>query len=149
MAVRKLDKKSSNHTEEGKFVELVNNIDRIRHANIVQLVGFCSEHSQRLLIHEYCRNGTLHDLLHTNDMLMIKLSWNIRVRMALEAAKALEYLHEICDPPSIHRNFKSANILLDDDLRVHVSDCGLASLISSGAVSQVSKNHEKSDLLVS
>ncbi|EFH62570.1 hypothetical protein ARALYDRAFT_480928, partial [Arabidopsis lyrata subsp. lyrata] len=138
LAVRKLDKKSSNHTEEGKFVELVNNIDRIRQANIVQLVGFCSEHSQRLLIHEYCRNGTLHDLLHTNDRLMIKLSWNIRVRMALEAAKALEYLHEICDPPSIHRNFKSANILLDDDLRVHVSDCGLASIISSGAVSQLS-----------
>lgn len=121
MAVRKLDKKSSNHTEEGKFVELVNNIDRIRHANIVQLVGFCSEHSQRLPIHAYCRNGTLHDLVHTDDMLMIKLSWNIRVRMALEAAKALEYLHEICDPPSIHRNIKSANILLDDDLRVHVS----------------------------
>ncbi|KAG7579923.1 Serine-threonine/tyrosine-protein kinase catalytic domain [Arabidopsis thaliana x Arabidopsis arenosa] len=138
LVVMKLDKKSSKHTEEGKFVELVNNIDRIRHANIVQLVGFCSEHSQRLLIHEYCRNGTLHDLLHTDDRLMIKLSWNIRVRMALEAARALEYLHEICNPPSIHQNFKSANILLDDDLRVHVSDCGLASLISSGAVSQLS-----------
>lgn len=137
-AVRKLDKKSPNHEEEGKFVELVNNIDRIRHANIVQLVGFCSEHSQRLLIHEYCRNGTLHDLLHIDDRLKIELSWNVRVRIALEAAKALEYLHEICDPPSIHRNFKSANILLDDDIRVHVSDCGLAPLISSGAVSQLS-----------
>ncbi|KAL1219409.1 Protein STRUBBELIG-RECEPTOR FAMILY 1 [Cardamine amara subsp. amara] len=137
LAVKKLDKKSSNH-EEGKFVELVNKIDRIRHANIIQLVGFCSEHSQRLLIHEYCRNGTLHDLLHSDDRMKIKLSWNTRVRMALEAAKSLEYLHEICDPLSIHQNFKSANILLDDDLRVHVSDCGLAPLISSGAVSQLS-----------
>ena len=48
------------------------------------------------------------------------------------------YLHEVCEPPIIHRNFKSANILLDDELAVHVSDCGLASLISSGSVSQVS-----------
>lgn len=48
------------------------------------------------------------------------------------------YLHEICEPPIIHRNFKSANVLLDDELAVHVSDCGLAPLISSGSVSQVS-----------
>lgn len=47
------------------------------------------------------------------------------------------YLHEVCEPPIIHRNFKSANLLLDEELAVHVSDCGLASLISSGAVSQV------------
>ncbi|CAH2051113.1 unnamed protein product [Thlaspi arvense] len=124
--------------KEGKFVELVSNIEKIRHANVVQLVGFCSEHGQRLLIYEYCRNGTLHDLLHSDGRLKIKLSWNLRVRMALEAAKALEYLHETCDPPSIHRNFKSANILVDEDMRVHVSDCGLAPLFSSGVVSQLS-----------
>lgn len=47
------------------------------------------------------------------------------------------YLHEVCEPPIIHRNFKSVNLLLDDELAVHVSDCGLAPLISSGAVSQV------------
>lgn len=48
------------------------------------------------------------------------------------------YLHEVCQPPIVHRNFKSANLLLDDDLSVRVSDCGLAPLISSGSVSQVS-----------
>jgi serine/threonine protein kinase len=48
------------------------------------------------------------------------------------------YLHEVCEPPIIHRNFKSANVLLDDDLSVLVSDCGLAPLISSGSVSQLS-----------
>lgn len=47
------------------------------------------------------------------------------------------YLHEVCQPPIVHRNFKSANVLLDDDLGVRVSDCGLAALISSGSVSQV------------
>lgn len=50
------------------------------------------------------------------------------------------YLHEVCQPPIVHRNFKSANILLDDDLAVRVSDCGLAPLISSGSVSQVIDN---------
>ncbi|KAH0710261.1 hypothetical protein KY284_011688 [Solanum tuberosum] len=49
-----------------------------------------------------------------------------------------KYLHEVCEPPIIHRNFKSSNLLLDEELAVHVSDCGLAPLISSGAVSQLS-----------
>lgn len=49
----------------------------------------------------------------------------------------VRYLHEVCEPPIIHRNFKSANVLLDDELSVLVSDCGLAPLILSGAVSQV------------
>lgn len=51
----------------------------------------------------------------------------------------IRYLHEVCEPPVVHRNFKAANILLDDDLMGHISDCGLAPLISSGSVSQV--NH--------
>lgn len=49
----------------------------------------------------------------------------------------IRYLHEVCEPPVVHRNFKSANILLDDELNVRASDCGLASLIASGSVSQV------------
>lgn len=52
----------------------------------------------------------------------------------------IRYLHEVCQPPVIHRNFKSLNVLLDDDLSVRVSDCGLAPLISSVAVSQVRQN---------
>ncbi|KAG2330771.1 hypothetical protein Bca4012_019655 [Brassica carinata] len=137
-AVKKLDKRASEQQEDHEFIELVNDIDRIRHANIVELVGYCAEHGQRLLIYEYCGNGTLQDGLHSEDEFKKKLSWNTRVRMALGAARALEYLHEVCEPPIIHRNFKSANVLLDDDLSVLVSDCGLAPLISSGSVSQLS-----------
>ncbi|KDP24176.1 hypothetical protein JCGZ_25833 [Jatropha curcas] len=137
LAVKKLDKRASTQKDD-EFIELVNNVDRIRHANVVELMGYCAEHGQRLLIYEYCSNGTLQDLLHSDDELKRNLSWNTRIRMALGAARALEYLHEICRPPVVHRNFKSANILLDDDLSVHVSDCGLAPLISSGAVSQLS-----------
>lgn len=138
LAVKKLDKGVCSRQKEYEFIELVNDIDRIRHANIVELVGYCSEHGQRLLIYEYCSNGTLHDALHSNDEYRMKLSWNTRMQMALEAARALEYLHEESEPPIVHRNFKSANILLDDELSIRASDCGLAPLIASGAVSQLS-----------
>ncbi|KAJ7967735.1 Strubbelig-receptor family protein [Quillaja saponaria] len=56
------------------------------------------------------------------------LSWNARVRIALGTARALEYLHEVCLPSVVHRNFKSANILLDEEVNPHLSDCGLAAL---------------------
>lgn len=138
LAVKKLDKRATSQQKDDEFLELVNNIDRIRHANVVELMGYCAEHGQRLLIYEYCSNGSLHDALHTDDEFKKKLPWNARIRMALGAARALEYLHEICEPPIVHRNFKAANLLLDDDLSVHVSDCGLAPLISSGSVSQLS-----------
>lgn len=138
LAVKKLDKGIASRQKDHDFIELVNNIDRIRHVNIVELVGYCSEHGQRLLVYEYCSNGTLQDALHSDDEYKKKLSWNTRMRMALEAARALEYLDEVCEPPVVHRNFKAVNILLDDELNVLVSDCGLATLIASGSVSQLS-----------
>ncbi|KAJ8568914.1 hypothetical protein K7X08_032651 [Anisodus acutangulus] len=138
LAVKKLDRRVTNQQKDDEFLDLVNNIDGIRHANVVELMGYCSEHGQRLLVYEYCSSGTLQDALHSDDEFKKQLSWDTRIRMALGAARGLEYLHEVCEPPIIHRNFKSVNLLLDDELAVHVSDCGLASLISSGAVSQLS-----------
>ncbi|KAF6167613.1 hypothetical protein GIB67_031196 [Kingdonia uniflora] len=138
LAIKKLDKAVSNRQKEYDFFDLVTSISKLRHANVVELVGFCSEHGQRLLVSEYCSNGTLYDALHLDDGLNKKLSWNSRVRIALGAARALEYLHEVCQPPIMHRNFKSANVLLDDELVVRVSDCGLAPLIASGSVIQLS-----------
>ncbi|KAL8167539.1 hypothetical protein V2J09_009038 [Rumex salicifolius] len=138
LAVKKLDKGIVSRQKDYEFIELVNNIDLLRHANIVDVVGYCMEHGQRLLVYEYCGNGTLQDALHSEDEYKKQLSWNTRIQMALGAARALEYLHEICEPPVVHRNFKSNNILLDDDLGVRVSDCGLATLIASGSVSQLS-----------
>lgn len=88
--MKKLDKKVSSQQKDDEFLELVNNIDRIRHANVVELVGYCAEHGERLLIYEYCENGSLHDALHSDDEFKKKLSWNARIRMALGAARALE-----------------------------------------------------------
>ncbi|KAL8126758.1 hypothetical protein AgCh_013879 [Apium graveolens] len=134
VAVKKLDRRVSSQLKDDEFLDLVNSIDKIRHANVVEILGYCAELGQRLLVYEYCSNGTLQDILLSDDE--SKPSWNLRIRMALGAARALEYLHEFCEPPVVHRNFKSSNILLDDELTVHVSDCGLAPLILSGSVSQ-------------
>jgi len=91
--VKKLDKRVSNDQTDDEFLDLINNIDRIRHANIVELIGYCTEHGQRLLIYEYCSNGSLQDALHSDDEFKTRLSWNARIRIALGAARALEYVN--------------------------------------------------------
>ena len=65
-------------------------VAKLQHRNLVRLLGFCLEGSERLLIYEYCENGSLHDALHSDDEFKKKLSWNARIRMALGAARALE-----------------------------------------------------------
>lgn len=88
--MKKLDKRVSDHHEDDEFLELINSIDRIRHANVVELIGYCLEHGQRLLIYEYCSNGSLQDALHSDDEFKTRMSWNARIRVALGAARALE-----------------------------------------------------------
>ncbi|KZV14534.1 protein STRUBBELIG-receptor FAMILY 3 [Dorcoceras hygrometricum] len=137
LAVKKLEQSASEHLSDSDFLELVASISRLQHPNIVKLVGYCLEHGQRLLVYEFCHRGTLNEALHLDDEIKRKLSWNTRMIMALQAAKALEYLHEVCQPPVVHRNFKSTNVLLNDDLSVQVSDCGLAPLLSSDHLTQL------------
>ncbi|KAL9243491.1 hypothetical protein vseg_017371 [Gypsophila vaccaria] len=128
LALKKIDNSALSLQEEDNFLEAVSNMSRLRHPNIVSLAGYCTEHGQRLLVYEYIGNGSLHDILHFSDDGGKKLSWNNRVRVALGTSRALEYLHEVCLPPVVHRNLKSANILLDEEFNPHLSDCGLAAL---------------------
>ncbi|XP_057764534.1 protein STRUBBELIG-RECEPTOR FAMILY 3-like [Salvia miltiorrhiza] len=137
LAVKKLDKAASVHLNDQEFLDLVSSISNLRHANIVELVGYCLEHGERLLVYNYCGNGTLDEALNLDDEINKKLSWNTRMILALQAAKALEYLHETRHPPIMHRNFKSCNLLLNDDLSVQVSDCGLASLMPANSIAQL------------
>ncbi|KAK4361072.1 hypothetical protein RND71_020024 [Anisodus tanguticus] len=137
LAVKKLDTAMTRRQSDQEFVEMVSNISKLQHETIVKLVGYCSEHGQRLLAYEYYGNGTLHEALHLDDEIHRKLSWSTRVRIALQAATALEYLHEVCHPPVVHLNFKSANVLLNDELAVRMSDCGLAPLMSSDSIRQL------------
>nr|GEZ07753.1 protein STRUBBELIG-receptor family 7-like [Tanacetum cinerariifolium] len=112
------------------FIDIVSDVSRLRHPNVVELVGYCSEYGQHLLVYEFLINGSLYDFLHLSDEYSKPLIWNSRVKIALGTARALEYLHEVCSPSVVHKNIKSANILLDSELNPHLSDSGLASLVS-------------------
>ncbi|KAJ8761461.1 hypothetical protein K2173_001594 [Erythroxylum novogranatense] len=122
LAVKKVSGRAWELTDE-QFLQLVSKISEIQHTNIVDLVGYCSEHGQRLLVYDYCKNGTLYDALHADGEIHKNLSWNTRIQLAIGAARALQYLHEVSKPPIIHQNFRSTNILLDDKLVAQVSDC--------------------------
>ncbi|KAL6856060.1 hypothetical protein ACP4OV_018862 [Aristida adscensionis] len=112
------------------FLELVVNISELRNPNILGLVGYCAEFEQRLLVYEHCSKMTLHDELHYVDDSSNALSWNARLQVAVGAAKALQYLHDGCQPPIVHQNFEPSIVLLNSTLVVHVSECGLAALAS-------------------
>ncbi|KAF9683529.1 hypothetical protein SADUNF_Sadunf04G0023200 [Salix dunnii] len=138
LAVKKLNGAASKQKTDEKFLQLVSSVSKIQHDNILEFVGYCNEHGQRLLVYKYCENGTLYDALHADEEIHGKLTWNARIRLALGAARALQYLHEVFQPPIVHWNFKSSNILLDDKLAARVSDCGLAPLKSSGSATELS-----------
>ncbi|MFS7950154.1 putative non-specific protein-tyrosine kinase RLK-Pelle-LRR-V family [Helianthus anomalus] len=123
-------KKIISSASSDDFIDVVSSVSRLLHPNITELIGYCSEHGQHLLVYEFLKNGSLYDFLHLADEYSKPLIWNTRVKIALGTARALEYLHEICSPSVIHKNIKSANILLDSELNPHLSECGLASLIS-------------------
>ncbi|XP_078444682.1 protein STRUBBELIG-RECEPTOR FAMILY 6-like [Wolffia australiana] len=129
LAVKKINASALPNQSAEEFLRVVSNVARLRHPNVTLLVGYCSEFGQHLLVYEFHRNGSLHDYLHLSDEYSRPLTWNTRVKIALGTARALEYLHESCSPAVVHKNFKSANILLDSELGPHISDCGLSSLI--------------------
>ncbi|XP_031118088.1 protein STRUBBELIG-RECEPTOR FAMILY 7-like [Ipomoea triloba] len=130
LAVKKISSSALRNPED--FLDIVSEISRLQHPNVVELVGYCSEYRQHLLVYEFHKNGSLHDLLHLSDEYNNPLTWNSRVKIALGTARALEYLHEVCSPSVVHKTLKSANILLDSELNPHLSHAGLASLIPAG-----------------
>ncbi|WVZ57212.1 hypothetical protein U9M48_007622 [Paspalum notatum var. saurae] len=140
LAVKKINFSALPDHPSDFFVELVGKIAKLSHPNLSELDGYCSEHGQCLLAYEFYRKGSLHDLLHLSDGHSKLLSWNSRVKIALGSARALEYLHETCSPSIILKNFKSSNILLDDELNPHISDCGFADLIPNQEVQESDAN---------
>ncbi|KAG5023404.1 hypothetical protein JHK85_019746 [Glycine max] len=104
--------------------------------------GYCSEYGQHLLVYEFHKNGSQHDFIHLPDEYSKPLIWNSRVKIALGTALALEYLHEVSPPSVVHKNIKSANILLDTELNPHLSDSGLASYIPNADQRMISSLFE-------
>ncbi|CAN4110813.1 unnamed protein product [Withania somnifera] len=103
-------------------------LSRFHHKNVVSLVGFCFRQGEQMLVYEYIPNGSLKESLSGKSG--IKLNWKRRLRIALGAARGLQYLHDHVDPPIIHRDIKSNNILLDERLNAKVADFGLSKTIS-------------------
>ncbi|XP_022940055.1 putative leucine-rich repeat receptor-like protein kinase At2g19210 isoform X2 [Cucurbita moschata] len=97
---------------------------RIHHTNLTSLVGFCCENTNLVLIYEYINNGNLKEHLSGGNVRV--LSWEERMQIAVDAAQGLEYLHHGCKPPIVHRDVKSANILLNENFEAKIADFGLS-----------------------
>ncbi|KAL0897394.1 hypothetical protein Bca101_081355 [Brassica carinata] len=121
---------------------------RVHHINLVSLVGYCDEGGHLALIYEYMENGDLKQHLSvfnmkgsgislTGESARCSLKWASRLKIAVEAAQGLEYLHVGCEPPMVHRDVKSTNILLYNRFEAKLADFGLSRSFSVGAESQV------------
>ncbi|KAJ8476648.1 hypothetical protein OPV22_020375 [Ensete ventricosum] len=139
VAVKLMDRPGKQGEEEFKMeVEL---LTRLHSPYLLTLIGHCSDGAHRLLVYEFMANGGLQEHLYPTKGScggISKLDWDTRMQIALEAAKGLQYLHEHVNPPVIHRDFKSSNILLDSYFHAKVSDFGLAKLGSDKAGGHVS-----------
>lgn len=104
-------------------------LSRLNHAHLLNLLGYCDEAGERLLVYEFMAHGSLHQHLHgKNKALKEQLDWVKRVTIAVQAARGIEYLHGYACPPVIHRDIKSSNILIDEEHNARVADFGLSLL---------------------
>ncbi|KAL2318021.1 hypothetical protein Fmac_031897 [Flemingia macrophylla] len=111
---------------ERVFTNEVRIISRLIHKNLVQFIGWCHEEGEFLLVYEYMPNGSLDTHLFGNKR---TLEWHVRYKVALGVATGLRYLHEDAEQCVLHRDIKSANVLLDNDFNTKVGDFGVAKLV--------------------
>ncbi|KAL8257878.1 hypothetical protein R6Q59_029919 [Mikania micrantha] len=121
-----------------EFIVEVLMLSLLRHSNLVTLIGYCTDGDQRLLVYEYMPLGSLENHLFDLDPDQQPLDWRTRLKIAVGAARGLEYLHCKANPPVIYRDLKSSNILLDHDFKPKLSDFGLAKLGPVGDNTHVS-----------
>lgn len=119
--------KRMNREGRTEFLAELKILTRVHHLNLVSLIGYCIERSL-FLVYEFIENGNLSQHLRGKDI----LPWSKRVQIALDSARGLEYIHEHTVPVYIHRDVKSANILINNNFHAKIGDFGLAKLVESG-----------------
>jgi len=125
-------KRVSHNSKQGmkEFVAEIVSMGRLRHRNLVQLLGYCRRRGELLLVYDYMPNGSLDKFLYSNENL--KLNWFQRFRIIRGVAAGLLYLHEEWEQVVVHRDVKASNVLLDVELNGRLGDFGLARLYDHG-----------------
>nr|GMD08795.1 L-type lectin-domain containing receptor kinase IX.1-like [Ipomoea batatas] len=124
VAVKRVSRGSKQGIKE--YASEVRVISRIRHKNLVHLIGWCHENKDLLLVYEFLSNGSLDSHLYKGKSL---LTWPLRYKIVQDLASALLYLHEECEKCIVHRDIKASNIMLDSNLNAKLGDFGLARLV--------------------
>lgn len=134
VAIKKLNSESTQGFEE--WQSEVNFLGRLSHPNLVKLLGYCHEDKELLLVYEFMSKGSLENHLFRRNAAIEPLSWDLRLKIAIGAARGLAFLHT-SEKKVIYRDFKASNILLDGNYNAKISDFGLAKLGPSGSNSHV------------
>ncbi|KAJ1692702.1 hypothetical protein LUZ63_009400 [Rhynchospora breviuscula] len=130
-AIKKSKVMEEHETKE--FAKEMLILSQINHKNVVKLLGCCLEVEVPMLVYEYISNGTLYHYIHEKNF-RAHFPSDIRLRIAIESAGALAYMHSSASPPILHGDIKSANILLDDNLVAKVSDFGASKFVPNDEV---------------
>jgi hypothetical protein len=127
-------KRVSHDSKQGmkEFIAEIVSIGRLRHRNLVQLLGYCRRKGELLLVYDYMANGSLDKYLHCEED-KPTLNWSQRFQIIKDVAFGLFYLHERCEKVVIHRDIKASNVLLDCEMNGRLGDFGLARLYDHGS----------------
>ncbi|XP_024979289.1 receptor protein kinase TMK1-like [Cynara cardunculus var. scolymus] len=140
IAVKRMESGVISNKALDEFEAEIAVLSKVRHRHLVSLLGYSTEGPERLLVYEYMPQGALsRHLFHWKSFKLEPLSWKRRLNIALDVARAMDYLHNLAHQSFIHRDLKSSNILLGDDFKAKVSDFGLVKLAPDGAKSVITR----------
>ncbi|KAI3787015.1 hypothetical protein L1987_41171 [Smallanthus sonchifolius] len=131
VVIKKLDMSSLSDSEHD-FRDKLAMISRLKNEYFSELCGYCLEKKNRILVYRYATMGCMHEILHAGKCGVV-VNWAQRAKIAYGAARGLEYLHEKAQPPIVHCDIRSSNVLVFDDFETKIADFGLSNLSSDNA----------------
>ncbi|KAL6608049.1 hypothetical protein ACP70R_041112 [Stipagrostis hirtigluma subsp. patula] len=132
IAVKRMEAGVMGNKGLNEFKSEIAVLTKVRHRNLVSLLGYCLDGNERILVYEYMPQGTLSEhLFEWSERNLRPLEWKKRLSIALDVARGVEYLHSLAQQTFIHRDLKPSNILLGDDMKAKVADFGLVRLAPS------------------